>query len=368
MKKYSSFFFLMVVLLLDIASVAQVNIIFQPALHGRNLEGIFNFQTISSSTADLTARLKITLREDRYGKVLEATVPVIQIRKGQQQFSRAFMENMAFKYASNELASITQSTGRIPEGEYEYCYELTLIGSKPSGLPDFFENCFTHSLFPLTPLLLLDPDDKEKICNTKPTLVWQSPMPFDPNASYRVLLAEQKKGQLAVEALSFNLPIINVPDVKGTRLIYPSHLPELQKGLRYAWQVHYIIDGRLVQKSDIWTFSIECDEKQDSAENEESYRILKAFFNGDYYVAKQQLKFAINNDYGEGLLSYSVYALKEPDNKIKGLPSLRLQNGLNKYAIDLKEHGGFKSGEHYQLEVVLADRRKYYLRFTYKDQ
>lgn len=368
MKKYVYHFLLMAFLLPGITSFGQVNIVFQPALHGRNLEGVFNFQTISSSGTDLTARLKVTLREDRYGKVFEATVPLIKITKGQQQFSRAFMENTVFKYASNELASITQITGRIPEGEYEYCYELTLIGSKPSGIPDYYENCFTHSLFPLTPLLLLDPDDKEKICNTKPTLVWQSPMPFDPNASYRVLLAELKKGQLPVEALSYNMPIINVPDVKGTRLIYPSHLPELQKGLKYAWQVHYTIDGRLVQKSDIWTFSIECEEKKDSVENEESYRVLKPFFNGDYYIAKQHLKFAINNDYGEGLLSYVVYALNDPENKVKGLPSLRLQNGLNKYAVDLKEHGGFKSGEHYQLEVVLSDRRKYYLRFTYKDQ
>ena len=41
MKKYVYHFLLMAFLLPGITSFGQVNIVFQPALHGRNLEGVF---------------------------------------------------------------------------------------------------------------------------------------------------------------------------------------------------------------------------------------------------------------------------------------------------------------------------------------
>jgi hypothetical protein len=233
-------------------------------------------------------------------------------------------------------------------------------------LLDYYENCFQQNLKPITPLLLVDPIDEEKICNRKPAFIWQPPMPLNINARYRIIVAEVKDRQTPVEALSMNLPVINVPELATPRLNYPMNVKELDTGKTYVWQVAYSINNWLVSKSEIWTFKVQCEEEgEDSSGN--SYRELKVGLTGDYYLAKRTLKFAINNAYNGGDLKYTIAALNESRREIKHLPGLRLLPGANKYELNLYEYRGFKDGGQYLLTVELPNGQKLYLRFTYKE-
>ena len=204
------------------------------------------------------------------------------------------------------------------------------------------------------------------LCNTRPSLTWQPPLPLEFKAQYQIIVAEVKDKQAPIEALSFNQPVINVTGRRDTRLNYPAQAKELEKGKTYAWQVYYSINRRLVQKSEIWTFTIDCEEDKESIPDE-SYRELKPGVEGDYYVAKRKLRFAINNPYNDGELKYSVTAFEAPDKTIKQLPVLKVVTGFNKFSINLDEMRAFKNGAQYLLTVELANGQKLILRFIYED-
>jgi hypothetical protein len=276
------------------------------------------------------------------------------------------LKQAQFNFASNELATIFRQTGKLPEGEFEYCYELTVTESKPAIAQDFYENCFHLSLQPITPLLLVDPADRENICNTRPSFTWQPPLPVDFKAQYQVIVVEVKDKQAPIEALSFNQPVINASGMRNTRLNYPAQAKELEKGKTYAWQVYYSVNRRLIQKSEIWTFTIDCEEDNEITPDE-SYRELKPGVEGDYYVAKRKLRFAISNPYNDGELKYTISAFESPNKPIKQLPVLKAVTGFNKFSIDLYEMRAFKNGTQYLLTVELANGQKLILRFIYED-
>lgn len=357
---------MLIVCLAKAQSNAQVQTIFIPSLNGRSLDGVMNFQVRNESQSEITGQVRIVIREDAGGNIGEINVRNVTIRRGMNLYSRSLLKQAQFNFASNELATIFRQTGKLPEGDYEYCYEINVTDSKPAIPQDYYENCFHFSLKPLTPLLLVDPVEGEKICNQKPSFAWQPPLPLDFKARFQVIVAEVKDKQAPIEALSFNQPVINVSGLAEARLTYPAHVKELQKGKTYAWQVYYSIDRRLVLKSEIWTFKVDCEEDKSSVPDE-SYRELKNSVEGDYYVAKRKLRFAVNNAYNDGELKYTIAPLDNPVKQITQLPKLKIVTGFNKYSIDLEEYRAFRNGQQYLLTVELANGQKLMLRFTYED-
>jgi hypothetical protein len=121
----------------------------------------------------------------------------------------------------------------------------------------------------------------------------------------------------------------------------------------------------LVTRSEIWTFTIDCDEPK-PAQPGDSYRELKPSINGDFYVAKRMLRFAVNNPYGPGELDFNIVQLKE-GKTIAQLPKLKMSTGQNKYDIDLSEFRSFINNEQYQLTVRLPNGQSVHLRFIYQE-
>lgn len=365
MKKMIKLLFILIVNLICLQGIAQVQINFQPSIHGNSLDGVTFFQINNLANSDFNAAIRIIISEEKAGEVAEVNLSSIYIKRGITSFNRSLMNNMKIKFSSNPMGAILQQTGKLPEGEYEYCYELSPIEEK-AGIKDYYENCFHYSLQPLSPLLLIDPIDEEKICNQKPAFTWQAPMPVNFNARYRIIVVERKDRQTAAEALSFNQPVINVTDLREPRMNFPMNIKELEKGKTYVWQIYYSINNMLLTRSEIWTFKIECDEEI-MGSGDDSYREVSSQVNGDYYVATGKLKFAVNNSYNDGDLVYKIINLTKTDKPVKNLPQLKLTTGLNKYELDLSEYRDFKDGEPYQLEVELPNGQKLYLRFTYNE-
>lgn len=365
MKNNINFLFIIAVHLICMQGFAQVQINFQPAIHGNSLDGISFFQINNLTNKDFNATIRIIISEDKAGQIAEINSSSIYIKRGITSFNRSVLGTMRTKFSTNSIAAMLRQTGKLPEGEYEYCYELSPLEEKP-GIQDYYENCFHYNLQPLSPLLLIDPMDEEKICNQKPAFVWQAPMPINLAAKYRIIVVERKEKQTAAEALSFNQPVINVSGLTQSRINYPMNIKELEKGKSYVWQIYYSINNLLLTRSEIWAFKIECDEETPGREDN-SYREVNHQINGDFFIATGKLKFAINNAYNDGVLEYNIVNLNKIEKSIKNLPQLKLITGLNKYELNLSEYLDFKEGEHYQLEIQLPNGQKSYLRFTYKE-
>jgi hypothetical protein len=217
----------------------------------------------------------------------------------------------------------------------------------------------------LTPLFLIEPYLKESICDKRPPFTWQPSLPAILGSLYRVTVAEIVNNQSATEALAYNLPLINQSNIVAPMLFYPPAAKELQEGKRYAWQVTVYKDGMILNRSEIWVFTVKCNDTP-AIEKADGFRDIEDLARGNYYIANGRILFAVYNAYGETNLPYSIFCLDKPDQTFKHLPKLKLKRGNNNIIIDLLENRSFTDGFHYILTVRLPNNTVKKLRFLYK--
>ncbi len=362
--------YLIAILLLTITCIyspklnAQVSFNFNP-LFGQSIEGLSTVQIMNSYNQDLSCKVTITIRKQY--EIVQIVTPVFILRPGMNMVDKVAFSKAQFLFGENTEAFTLRHTGKLLEGEYEYCFEADISESKIQSLPPIYENCFVHIIQPLTPLLLIDPADGDKVCNKRPNFLWQPPIPMPVNALFRIMVTKVNEGQDIAEAIAFNLPYIKVENIVANNLFYPANLPDLIEGGRYAWQVIIYSQQTIIKKSEIWEFTVSCDEKNPVVESD-SFRQLKETLDGSIYYAYGKLKFAFYNPYGSGKLAYTISSLTEQKKEIKNLPELEIKPGENYLEIDLWEYNVFKLNHEYVIKIRLANNRIMQLRFIYKEK
>lgn len=340
---------------------AQASFQFVPEIYGRTVDGLFACR-INGGTVSVPATLTITVKERLSGTVCAIRTPTFNLLPGINPIPLSATRGAAIQFSNNRIGKIISATRSFPEGDYEYCFELTI----PRSDNPPFEQCFDYTLAPFAELNLIDPYNKDKICDKRPLLTWQPLLPQIPGALYQLVLAEVKSGQTPTEALNYNLALVNQKGILSPVLPYPSIARELENKKKYAWQVTAYKDQTILNRSEIWDFTIDCRDsvrKQTGA----SYRDLENLSKGNFYIAEGYLNFSFVNSYGAGKLEYEITSIERPDKKIKHLPKITLVNGSNAISVDLYEVGGFKDNQFYILKVWLKDGKIKSLRFLYKE-
>lgn len=352
-----------VLLLLLTALHAQVLIQFEPAINGQTLDGLSYVRLINAGTTPVEGVLKINVKDAQGRTAVLIQTPMFRLMPGNNTTDRTAYSRSAVRFGSTVAGNALSQTSRFPEGEYEYCYEFST--DPKSTTPQTYFNCFQHVLQPMTPLLLADPFNKSTICSTRPDLIWTPPMPLHPEMRFRVLLTEIKERQNAAEALSMNLPIVLTGNLTTNLLNFPPQAPSLQEGKTYAWQVVAYTGKTAVTQSEIWSFTVSCNERKVDSISP-SYAELLDAPNGNFYLADKIVRFSFNNPYGGGKLDYEIKDLSNPSKEIKKLPSVAMQPGLNMISLDLSRHGGLKNGGQYVLTVKNIGNHPLQMRFLFK--
>lgn len=340
---------------------SQVSVVFVPEVYGRNLNGLFNCNIINN-TRKLTASLKITLSERKAGTICNIKTSDFDIYPGNNLIPARAAQAAGIQFANNKLAQITSQSRSFPEGDYDYCFELTFKNSDNPPL----EQCFPYTLEPFTDLSLIEPYNQDKICDRHPLLTWQPLLPGITGSYYQLALTEVQADQNPTEALNYNLPIVNQNNITAPMLPYPSIAKDLEKGKKYAWQVTAYKDQTVLSRSDVWVFTIDC---QDSAKvtTDLGYRDIENLAKGNFYIAEGTMKFAVVNAYGPQNLDYEIFPADRQNQPVKHLPKIKLETGNNKVDIDLSGYSQFKSGYYYIINVRLGDGSVKSLRFLYKE-
>jgi hypothetical protein len=341
---------------------AQVNFTFLPELYGRHVDGLGTFQVQNMGSEKISGRVFITVTENTSGAaVVTVVTPLFILQPGVTSFSKPLYSNSSFRFASTAYGAIAAQTRGIPPGDYTFCF---LFMPQDKSRFAEHETCFDGDIQPLVPLTLLNPAHLDTICNKRPVLSWQPPMPTSAAMRFRLLLTEKKYGNPA-EDLLVKAPLLLLDNISSPVINYPSVNPELKEGGTYYWQVVAYEKGVIISKSEIWEFTVQCREKVKPAPNE-SYRELKLLVNGNYYIANRTLRFAFRNNYNVQKLNYSIVDYADGGKRIKHVPEVKLQFGLNKIDIDLTDLD-LEPGHHYVLKVYPFNELPVEIRFIYKD-
>ncbi|WP_199118235.1 DUF928 domain-containing protein [Pedobacter sp. ASV28] len=229
------------------------------------------------------------------------------------------------------------------------------------------EQTFIHELEPAAPLNLVEPYDRDEICEQRPLLSWQPHIPLTAGAQYQVVLTEIKDRQNGIEALQYNLPIINQKGIMANLIMYPAVARDLERGKRYAWQVTAYKGNTVLNRSEVWSFTMKCPDTTATKQLELSYRDIEDLAKGNFYMAQGRLSFILVNSYAEQPLQYAISCLTDPKLKVKNLPKKTLARGKNKVDIDLGDNRAFRQDYSYMLTVVMPNGQLKNLRFVYKE-
>jgi hypothetical protein len=345
-------------LLLVNALSAQVNIMFNPTTNGRDIRGLSFVQVSNTGSRDLAGSMSIDIRT-LAGPVVRIQMSDISFRRGMITIPSAKWTSAVVNYSNSEEGNYVRQTGRMPEGDLEYCFKITI---RAKDQPEqIYENCFTGINIISSPLELTSPSNGEVNCNKRPRLSWQPPMPMAPGTVFSVKLVQLEEGQNAAEALLVNTPLVYQPAVAGNTLGFPSNVPELREGMSYAWQVTTGGKG-IMSRSEIWKFTVDCEK---STGTEGSFRELKTESDGGFLVAGSALRLAVHNPFLAGQFQYTILDLTEKRKALKNLPTIQLEKGSNNILIDLHKVPGMKDGNDYLITATLPDGKTVSLRFKY---
>ena len=343
-------------------ATAQVQLQFNPAIDGSTLDRLGNVRIVSNIQGVVQARLTVTVTTPATpGNLVKATTTTFDLHPGPNVLSPQTLTNYTFAQSTAGLH--VARTHQLPDGEYDYCFQLTLIAAS-KGIDDFYEQCFPYAVHQNTPLVLVDPYDREKTCNQRPNLLWQPGLPGDPAMTYTLILAQDNQNQTPTEAVSFNQALLFTTGIPTNSLNYPATAPSLTVGQTYAWQVWGVKDGVIETKSEVWSFTVDCS-ADTTQTSRDSYRELTDNLDAASYIAKGGIHFSFYNPYGPYNLTYGIVDLSKQNKPVKHLPELHCSTGYNKYDLDLTDLGGFTSGDQYLLQFKPLEGKTLLLRFIY---
>lgn len=361
MKRVRFWILLMTCCLMGLTMQAQVSYVFVPEVQGRTLDGLLKAKTVNTGPA-VQGKLHIAVTEQHSGVLVNITTITFNVLPGVNPLPAGLAAAATMNFGTSSVAKVLRQSGYFPAGDYEYCFELEAT-DKTDGSTS---QCFDYDLEPFSPLLLTTPAEKEQICDKRPSFFWQPLLPMLSGMQYRLSLTEVKDGQSLVEALHYNLPLINQVGINGPFLFFPPSAPELQEGHRYAWQVTAYMGDLVLQNSEVWDFSIVCKEEEKPLPAE-SFRDIEDLMRSNFYIATGILQFSVHNVYDKSALDYSITSITKPDLHIKNLPKITLQRGVNNIVVHLEGNSAFMDGDYYLLTTKLPTGEVKQLRFLYKN-
>lgn len=337
---------------------------FVPDVNGRTVDGLSAFVVQNLSNARYDGQVAITVRETSLNiPVLSITTPVSGFTPGTSAFPVTLFRNSVFNFAGNTFGTLVNQTRNFPPGEYSFCFRF-IPSDKMSN--DDFEDCFDAIIQPLVPISLQMPAEFDTICQKRPLLSWQPPMPYNSSMRFRLVLTEKRDGETASESILKHAPLLLLDQISGVAVNYPASYPELKEGKTYCWQVAAYQLGLIISTSEVWEFTVQCKESP-IPESKDSYRDLKVLSAGNYYIANRFLKFAFTNNYNLSKLTYAIYDLSEGRKALKDLPEIKLISGVNRVDIDLTDLE-LISGRQYLLRVSPLGENPVEVKFVYQDK
>lgn len=360
MKRILVIIFLLCV---KMAVYGQLSFTFLPELYGRNADGLGSFQVMNRSIDKMPGKVIISVSEIRTNSaVLTVTTPEYIFNPGLNNFPKTVFSRSQFSFSPNGYGAIVSQTRNLPPAEYSFCYRFV---PTDKTLFNEQEDCFDGEIQPLVPISLLDPEHLDTICEKRPGLSWQPPVPFSQDMRYRLILTEKKGDDLAMEDLVMKKPVLLLDNISTNRINYPTANPELKEGSTYFWQVIVYQKGLIISKSEIWEFTVKCKEEKPLTP-QDSFRELKLLINGNYYIANRAIRFSFRNDYNITKLKYRIYDISKGNEEIQNVPEIRLQQGFNKVEINLTDLD-LIPGQQYILKVYPFNEPALELRFVYQD-
>lgn len=339
---------------LPIVCFSQVNISMQPP-NGSLVQKdqLWNLVVVNTD-ATRSVIIRLAVRDALTGELLlSATTTEFNLVKGMNSVSGNRLQPIMY----NSTSSFDKAY--LPLGSYIACYQVS-GADKDIGKP-LGEECVKLDITPLSPPLLVLPENDSKISSRLPQLIWVSPTPVNlfQQLNYDLILTEVLSGQKPAEAIQQNIPVYVQHGITNQFLNYPSSATKLDSGKLYAWQITANDGLRYVAKSETWAFSVSSSDSSRSITQFAEYIELNNSNSTIYNVRGEELRlkyFSFDPEYTSNI------QVSERRGKVLYTRKLKIKPGENFITVSLPRN--IKGNTVYTLKLTAAHNKISKLFFT----
>lgn len=258
--------------------------------------------------------------------------------------------------------------GLLPVGNFNICYQFDrIVGDNAERIT---EECETVEIEPISPPLLVFPEDQSVLEINRPIFNWMPPAPVSlfSNLNYSLRLVEILPTQSAADAVQENLAIFSQQNITGLAIPYLSSLPLLDTGKWYAWQVTANNNNNFVGRSDVWSFRIASPGVAPNVSNKgQAFAKLKKEGDIHYFICNRYLQVAYDNYLPDDTVSIAIYDVASQFTSIE-LDSnyLVLHPGQNLVSLDIGANNSLSPNRIYQFELVNSRQERWIGKFYFR--
>jgi len=315
----------------------------------------------SGQSKQVTVTGRLQFRGSRLGFSYKYSA---QLQQGSNNMA-ANVHGVSWTWTDNALRELFQTYTKLPQGTYEYCVTVQAAGSGESPDQQQPDACVYNTVDDIFLINLMSPENDAKLHEFNPMLSWTVNYRFASELTYRLRVAELKKGQTAVAAMTRNNPIYQDGHVMTTGTVYPLTARPLEKWQPYVWAVDAYYKGILLGGSEVWKFTIVDDSVLKGTPMEMFYvDIRNEAGHASYYaIGKAKVKYVVEDKPREQL----QLRLYDGKGKTIQLPQTAVQAvlGDNMIDIDLAAGNNLKHNGQYTLELTNSSGKVYRLSITY---
>lgn len=320
---------------------------------------------VMNSGLETQAHLEGHLSTRSGEEVLAFKTQPFTLRVGANTLAAANLRMQVYDYGRGAAAEQARLHQRLIDGDYRFCLRAIAAGGEGDD-----ELCTDERVESMLFLDLVMPWNGDTIDEARPPLTWLltgTPAAVA-TAKVQLTLAPKPAGMNAPQALAAEVPVFQLQDVMQRTVAYPPGLPELLRGKCYAWQAERIVDGRVVDRSDPWSFCV----RHRIEPMADKYIRLDRLQPGTVYKAvDRRLFFRYDEPYAGAALQCQVIGPDgrtiEPEVSNESGPASLARSasaGANLFELDLSPYG-LRTGTH-TLVVRDGKGRRYELQFESK--
>lgn len=268
----------------------------------------------------------------------------------------ASMVNPQWNYSSTALRELFTYHKVLPQGTYQYCISVVPVspGGEYTGSGQT-DDCLYKQAKDLFSITLLEPENNAKIYEYNPMLTWIATYPFAQELTYKIRIAEIKKGQTTESAIARNNPVYSENNLTANSIVYPVYGKPLQVWQPYAWTVDAYYKGVLLGGAQPWKFTIVEDSLHKILPDESSYVDINIDKGSNTYYAVGQVKFRYEEqDFLNNELTVSIVRKGSEKHEPKFIWSV--QRGGNFNAFDLT-NTNLKHNEEFEVLIEYKSSR-----------
>lgn len=217
---------------------------------------LWNLVVINNSLQKYTAQVDLVLIDRLTGlEIMTASSGRFDIDRGTRQLNPALLQPIQYNYLSGAVSNSTSQL--LPIGLYNVCYRVSqFIGNKTIPLA---EECVQFDVEPLSPPMLIYPQDSSVLPIAPQQFSWVPPTPGSlfSNLHYEVIITELLNGQKAPEAIQDNIPFFTNGSVYVNNMPYAAASIPFDKNKWYAWQVVARDNSNYAARSEVWVFKVQ---------------------------------------------------------------------------------------------------------------